>query len=259
MNPSQIRYWSHFSSLSLWSRGKPLTLSVWLPPSCCQEGIGGLSEARFPSKLHLFVAKLTSKSVSCSVNTKSFICASHHYADRRASCDDLQPFTLSDAKSHEKENVPGCCFCSGLKWGTQLFGWVHLVIAVTLRSLAHPGHSLPKYLKSHSDCTWKCPVRSYSCFHVSRAPHLPPLPTSAARHSSYSPVISGIAGHPLGSWANKLGGPLATSECSSGHQQLLGWSPLFSRSKSGGLVSTCLNVLTSKCISLHLLAISLDF
>lgn len=132
------------------------------------------------------------------------------------------------AKSHEKENVPRCCFFSGLKWGTLI------PLARYIRWQLSP------YMAWHTQAThcpsisvWIYPIRSYSCSHISQAPHIPPLLTPAARIHT----VRCIAGNPLGSQSNELCILWAASECSAGHQQLLGWSPVFSKSKTDGLTS----------------------
>lgn len=113
VNPSQIRMLEPFVIVVM-KPWKVAHSSCSSPLSCCQGGSRALSKVCFPTKWHLSVAKLPLKSSSRSMLSESLTYVSYHYADQCASYNGLQCFTFSGAKLHEKENIPGCCCCSGL-------------------------------------------------------------------------------------------------------------------------------------------------
>lgn len=103
-----------------------------------------------------------------------------------------------DTKLHGKENVPGCCFCSGLKWCTLWQGTSgdssHCTQSGTPRLLM--AQISEPLLSLYLEMSWTF-LFLLPCL---RASHPPPLP-AAARQCSHNPVISSTAGHLLGCWA----------------------------------------------------------
>lgn len=250
MNPSQIRVLEPFViviAMKPWE----VTHTFCLAPSlCCQAGNRGLSEVCFPSKLRLFVAKLPLKSVSYSMITRSLICNSHQYADQCASCDGLQSSTLSGCQITWKRKCTKLLLLLRAKmrypalWLGTSGDSCHPTWPGTLRLLIA---QISLYLEIPCMFLFLLP-----CLSGSSSTSLPDL----CCQSSYSPVRSwALTRQPVQWFVGPLLNALQAISSSWDGRHCFPKARLMDFQ----LVSAYLNVLLSKCISLHRLAISLDF
>lgn len=178
VNASQIRVLEPFVIIVVMKPWKVAHSSCSSPLSCCQGGSRALRKVCFPTKRHLFVAKLSLKCSSHSMLVKALsTCPTTMQTNVPATvvCN-VSRFLVPNYM--KKKIYHGVAAAQGDKWGMQLFGWVCPVTDATLHGLAHPGYA-------HFPNIWACALPTLG--NILYAPISAPTSLELLLYLSYLP------------------------------------------------------------------------